>query len=82
MQLLVLHERKQYQVKKFFCNFMKCLEDTALNKVQVISNRKVFNFGNGRKVYLKYKTIIPAKIGKAECFVQTKIVNKKNVLVK
>ena len=63
MQLLVLHVRKQYQVKNFFFNFRKCLEDTALNKVQVISSRKVFKFGNGRNVYLKYKTIIPAKIG-------------------
>ena len=29
-----------------FLNFMKCLDDTALNKIQVIPNRKVFEFGD------------------------------------
>ena len=29
-----------------FLNFTKCLDDTALNKIQVIPNRKVFEFGD------------------------------------
>ena len=31
--------------EKWFLNFMKCLDDTALNKVQAIPSRKVFKFG-------------------------------------
>ena len=54
---------------------MKCLGDTALNKVQFISSRKVFKFGDGWEIYSNYKTVIPAKIGKPECCIQTKIVN-------
>ena len=56
---------------------MKCLDDTALNKVQFISSRKVFKFGDGWEIYSNYKTVIPAKIGKTECCIQTKIVNEK-----
>ena len=59
--------------EKRFLNFTKCLDDTALNKVQVIPSRKVFKFGDGRKVYSKYKEIILAKIGKTECYIQTEI---------
>ena len=38
---------------------------------------KVFKFHDGRKVYSKYKTIIPAKIDKSECYIQTEIVKEK-----
>ena len=63
--------------EKWFLNFIKCLDDTALNKVQVIPSRKVFEFGDGRKISPKYKAIIPAKMGKTKCYIQTEIVNEK-----
>ena len=47
--------------EKWFLNFMECLDDTALNKVQVIPTRKVFKFGDDWLIYSKYKAIIPAK---------------------
>ena len=56
---------------------MKCLDDTVLNKVQVIPSRKLFKFGDDRTVYSKYKATILAKIGKTECYIQTEIVNEK-----
>ena len=70
MQLLILLVWKPYQVKN---GFIKCLDDTALYKVQVIRNIKIFKFGDGQKIYSKYKAIISAKIGKTECCIQTKI---------
>ena len=63
--------------EKWFLNFMKCLDDTVLNKVQVIPSRKLFKFGDDRTVYSKYKATILAKIGKTECYIQTEIVNEK-----
>ena len=53
---------KMVSGENWFLNFMKCLDDTALNKVQVVPSRKVFKFGDGRKIYSKYKAVIPAKI--------------------
>ena len=63
--------------EKYFFNFMKCLDDIALNKVHVVPSRKICKFGDDRKVYSKYKAIIPAKISKTECYIQTEIVNEK-----
>ena len=48
-----------------------------MNNLQVIPNRNVFKFGDGQKDYSNYKAIILAKIGKAECYIQTEIVNEK-----
>ena len=42
--------------EKWFLNFINCLDDTSLNKVQVIPSKKVFKFGDGRKVYSKYQS--------------------------
>ena len=67
--------------EKWLLNFIKYLVNTALNKVQVIPSRKVFKFGDGQKVYLKYKAIIPVKIGKTNCYIQTEIVNEKILLL-
>ena len=66
MQLLILHVQKLSQVKNGFEIFWN---DTALNKIQVISSRKVIKFGDGRKSYSKYKAIIPAQIDKTECYI-------------
>ena len=63
--------------EKWFNNFISCLDDTALNSVKIIPSKKVFKFGDGRKVYSKYQAIIPAKIGSKECFIQTEIVEEK-----
>ena len=63
--------------KNFFFNFIKCLDDSAFKKVQVVPWRKIFKFGDGRKVYSKCKAIMTAKIGKTEYFIQTIIVNEK-----
>ena len=60
---------------------MKCLDDTSLNKVQVIPSRKLFKFGDGWKFYSKHQAITPAKIGKTKCYIQTKIVNEKILLL-
>ena len=63
--------------KKIFFNFIKCLDDSAFKKVQVVPWRKIFKFGDGWKVYSKRKAIMTAKIGKTEYFIQTIIVNEK-----
>ena len=69
--------KKTASGEEWFLNFMKCLDDTALNKVQVIPSRKIFKFSDSRKVYSKYKAIVSAKIAKTECYIQTEIVMKK-----
>ena len=33
--------------KNWFHNFLKCLDDTALNKVKIVSNERAFQFGDG-----------------------------------
>ena len=33
--------------KNWFHNFLKCLDDTALNKVKIVSSEKTFKFGDG-----------------------------------
>ena len=38
---------KTVSCRKWFFNFMKCLDGTALNKVRVIPCKKVFKFGDG-----------------------------------
>ena len=63
--------------EKWFFNYMNCLDDTAINLIEIKPGRKVFKFGYGRKVYSKYQAIIPAKIGSKECFIQTEIVDEK-----
>ena len=53
-----------------------------MNRIQVIPSGNVFKSGDGSKVYSKYRAIIPAKIGKAECYIQTEIVKLNTVIVK
>ena len=67
--------------EKWFFNYMTCLDDTAINLIEIKPSRKVFKFGDGRKVYSKYQAIIPAKIGSKECFIQTEIVDEKILLL-
>ena len=38
---------KMVSGEESFLDFMKCLDDTALNKIQVILSRKVCKFGDG-----------------------------------
>ena len=63
--------------EKWFYNYMNCLDDTAINLIEIKPSRKVFKFGDARKVYSKYQAIIPAKIGSKESFIQTEIVDEK-----
>ena len=37
--------------KNWFCNFLKCLDDTVLNKVKLCQVRKAFKFGDGQKSF-------------------------------
>ena len=54
--------------KNWFHNFLKCLDDTAFNKVKIVSSEKVFS---------TFQAIISAKIVSTDCFIKTEIVNKK-----
>ena len=63
--------------ENWFQNYLKCLDDTALNKVKVIPSEKTFKFGDGQKIVSKFQATIPAKIGSTDCFIQTEIVNEK-----
>ena len=62
--------------ENWFQNYLKCLDDTALNKVRVIPSEKTFKFGDGRKIVSNFQATIPAKIGSTDCFIQTEIVNE------
>ena len=63
--------------KNWFHNFLKCLDDTAFNKVKIVSSEKTFKFGDGQKVFSKFQAIISAKIVSTDCFIKTEIVDKK-----
>ena len=63
--------------ENWFQNYLKCLDDTALNKVKVIPSEKTFKFGDGRKIVSRFQATIPANIGSTDCFIQTEIVNEK-----
>ena len=63
--------------EKWFHNYLKCLDDTALNKVETRSSKKTFKFGDGRKVSSKFQAVIPVKIGDKNCFIETEIVDEK-----
>ena len=63
--------------KNWFHNFLKCLDDTAFDKVKIVSNEKTFKFGDGQKVFSTFQAIISAKIVSTDCFIKTEIVNKK-----
>ena len=54
----------------------------TVDKVQVTPSRKMFKFGDSRKVYLKYQAKIPAKIYSKDCFIQTKLLIKNTFVVK
>ena len=69
--------RKTVSGENWFQNYLKCLDDTALNKVRVIPSEKTFKFGDGRKIVSNFQATIPAKIGSTDCFIQTEIVNEK-----
>ena len=63
--------------KNWFHNFLKCLDDTALNKVKIVPDEKAFQFGDGRKVFSTFQAIIPARTGSTDYFIQTRIVDEK-----
>ena len=55
--------------ENWFQNYLKCLDDIALNKVKVIPSEKTFKFGDGWKIVSKFQATIPAKIGSTDCFI-------------
>ena len=63
--------------ENWFHNYLKNLDDTALDMVKTSPSQKTFKFGDGRKVCSKYQAVIPAKIGNINCFIQTEIVDEK-----
>ena len=67
--------------ENWFQNYLKCLDDTGLNKVKIIPSKKTFKFGDGRKVISKFQATIPATIGSHDCFIRTEVVNEKNPLL-
>ena len=46
--------------KNWLHNFLKCLDNTALNKVNIVPSEKKFKFGDGRKVFSTFQAIILA----------------------
>ena len=63
--------------EKYFFNFIKCVDDSAFNKMQVTPSRSILKFVDGLNFSSKYKAIIPAKIGKTKYYIQTEIVSEK-----
>ena len=49
---------------------MKNLDDTSLNEVEISESRKIFKFGDSRKVIVTSNTKLPAQIGNTKCFVK------------
>ena len=58
-------------------NYMKNLDDTSLNQVEISESHKVFKFGDGRKVIATSKAKLPAQIGNTKCFIKAEIVQEK-----
>ena len=58
-------------------NYMKNLDDTSLNQVEISESNKIFKFGDGRKVIATSKAKLPARIGNNKCFINAEIVKEK-----
>ena len=58
-------------------NYMKNLEDTSLNQVEISESRRVFKFCDSRKVIATLKAKLPAQIGNTKCFIKVEIVQEK-----
>ena len=58
-------------------NYMKNLEDTSLNQVEISESRRVFKFCDSRKVIATSKAKLPAQIGNTKCFIKVEIVQEK-----
>ena len=52
-------------------NYMKNLDDTSLNQVEILENHKVFKFGDDHKVIAISKAKLPAQIGNTKFFTKT-----------
>ena len=52
-------------------NYMKNLDDTSLNQVEILQNHKVFKFGDDHKVIAISKAKLPAQIGNTKFFIKT-----------
>ena len=58
-------------------NYIKNLDDTLINQVEVYPSKRVFEFGDGHKVTAISSVKIPAQIGETNCFIITEIVKEK-----
>ena len=57
-------------------NYLKNLDDSLLNQVEITKSNKVFKFGDGHQVTSLSSVKIPAKIGQKNCFINTEIVDE------
>ena len=57
-------------------NYMKNLDDTSLNQVEISESHKVFQFSDGRKVVATSKAKLSAQIGNARCFIKAETVQE------
>ena len=58
-------------------NYLKNLDDTLTNQVEVNPRCRIFKFGDHRKVIAISSVKIPAQIGEKNCFIVTEIVKEK-----
>ena len=60
-------------------NYLKNLDDSLLNQVEITKSNRVFKFGDGHQVTLS-SVKIPDQIGQKNCFISTEIVDE-NILL-
>ena len=58
-------------------NYIKNLDDTLINQVEVYPSKRIFKFGDDHKVTAISSVKIPARIGETNCFIITEIVEEK-----
>ena len=47
--------------KNWFHNLLKCLDDTAFNKVKIVSSEKTFKFGDAERFFQHFKQLFQQK---------------------
>lgn len=72
---------KSVSGKNWFYNFLKCFDNTALNKVKIVPNEKSLKFGDGWSVFSTFQAIVPIRIRSSHCCIQTEIVDEKSPLL-
>ena len=58
-------------------NYIKNLDDTLINQVEVYPSKRIFKFWDGHKVTAISSVKIPAQIGETNCFIITEIIKEK-----